>query len=958
MCPYVCFLSRGISFFQNFRHKSNCKWEARIYENGKQRFLGYFTNEDEAALAYDEHALRLHGRNAKLNFPAHWKGVRLPPVHIFPGRSNAPRSTSRQKSSNRYSLGNKSLAASLSIAGARSTRAVGEKRSGRVQPVKGTSRFRGVSWNSNCAKWRAQVWKGSDVHHLGYFEDEVDAARAYDEAVIRIRGPNAPTNFPRSEYEGLGGIDGDPRRNGSCIKSKAFEGLLRNNLDSIRRRTGKKSFPRFAPPWNKDIENSSAFNAKQQGWQGRPSSRMLGVSWSSKHRAWLAEIWDGDAYQSLGVYGTEMEAARAYDLACLKQHAADALTNFPLKEYEMELAAMALKDLAGSDTASNSADGETNESDARKEEDVSATSVKPLDETYGVNRMKHPSLSAGMPMNSSKQAGRYSSVRNQTFDRLRGHPHAMSQRNFAMPVVDSCLRRQPVSMSLPSQNVRSAEVQSQAPSNNHTLYGAPRKSQLEPGVSWDNKEGRWMSQIQYQGKMHFLGYFDSSGEASAAYEAALGLLYGPANYMSSAGGLGAAKSDMQSATAPNRDSLTTLERLLMTQNRNGVPVRSTNGPAWTSPPPSSSGTNNQIRAPGMYDSGAPLNGPQNLMHNASNFHFTNHRQKFSFQGMDSSGDFVAQQQVLGGPGPHTKMAASAMHDPRHTSGVTHVQRSPALVTERVLQQLNGQIKEFSELYKAHQAQLEQRNHLIGALTTMLGQQQSTHPAPQNRNVNNQHLPTASSLAAPAQSPRAVRTESNNKNPSGTLEALIGMIGASLSAARRDNDVQQQKSSVPSISMMAALQKGASYANVNQMQSEIQQRQNRHCTTSPFPARAGSGESSKGLAPDTSLPSGSLQSSASNFMDTLQRLGISSSNPSAQIDVHGIAALKRALDQMDDIKREQSATTLDEVTVATDNQTNGRFGDASMKVGHPDSLDDLYYEHGGKRQKTTAMVSMA
>ena len=50
-------------------HKSNSKWETRIYENGKQRFLGYFTSEEEAARAYDSHALRLHGAAAKLNFP-------------------------------------------------------------------------------------------------------------------------------------------------------------------------------------------------------------------------------------------------------------------------------------------------------------------------------------------------------------------------------------------------------------------------------------------------------------------------------------------------------------------------------------------------------------------------------------------------------------------------------------------------------------------------------------------------------------------------------------------------------------------------------------------------------------------------------------------------------------------------------------------------------------------------
>ena len=33
-----------------------------------------------------------------------------------------------------------------------------------------TSRYVGVSWNSNSAKWRAQMWLGRELHHLGYFE--------------------------------------------------------------------------------------------------------------------------------------------------------------------------------------------------------------------------------------------------------------------------------------------------------------------------------------------------------------------------------------------------------------------------------------------------------------------------------------------------------------------------------------------------------------------------------------------------------------------------------------------------------------------------------------------------------------------------------------------------------------------------------------------------------------------
>ena len=44
-----------------------------------------------------------------------------------------------------------------------------------------------------------QVWKGNDVRHLGYFDSEADAAKAYDRAAVELRGPAAPTNFDSTD---------------------------------------------------------------------------------------------------------------------------------------------------------------------------------------------------------------------------------------------------------------------------------------------------------------------------------------------------------------------------------------------------------------------------------------------------------------------------------------------------------------------------------------------------------------------------------------------------------------------------------------------------------------------------------------------------------------------------------------------------------------------------------------
>ncbi|WZN63611.1 2-amino-3-ketobutyrate coenzyme A ligase [Chloropicon roscoffensis] len=59
---------------------------------------------------------------------------------------------------------------------------------------------RGVSFCKVTGSWRAQVKTMGKQHQLGYYNDEEMAAKAYDMAVIKIRGKHAVTNFPAEEY--------------------------------------------------------------------------------------------------------------------------------------------------------------------------------------------------------------------------------------------------------------------------------------------------------------------------------------------------------------------------------------------------------------------------------------------------------------------------------------------------------------------------------------------------------------------------------------------------------------------------------------------------------------------------------------------------------------------------------------------------------------------------------------
>ncbi|KAK1410779.1 hypothetical protein QVD17_37318 [Tagetes erecta] len=173
-----------------------------------------------------------------------------------------------------------------------------------AETTRRSSIYRGVTRHRWTGRFEAHLWdkgtwnsiqnkKGKQIY-LGAYDSEEAAARTYDLAALKYWGPDTTLNFEIDTYK---------------KDIEEMEKLSKDEyLASLRRR-------------------SSGFS--------RGVSKYRGVARHHHNGRWEARIGRvlGNKYLYLGTYGTQEEAAAAYDLAAIEYRGAKAVTNFDISMY-------------------------------------------------------------------------------------------------------------------------------------------------------------------------------------------------------------------------------------------------------------------------------------------------------------------------------------------------------------------------------------------------------------------------------------------------------------------------------------------------------------------------------------------------------------------------------------------------------------------------------------------------
>jgi hypothetical protein len=217
-----------------------------------------------------------------------------------------------------------------------------------------TGQYKGVQWNQEHNQWRSELKYDNKSYNLGYYDNEADAAKAYNDFALylnqtkncmyllnEISEPGyivTPRNVPEENKQEL-------LNNKSCsylgvqyhktrctynaqIKKDGKSYFLGSNKDPLE---CAKLYNQQAAYFNAQNDGSkynlnenivcepkNIVGEKAQTKTEKKSSKYFGVSFSKQKNKWIAVIVVNKKQTNLGSFEDEIEAAEAYNKAAIE----------------------------------------------------------------------------------------------------------------------------------------------------------------------------------------------------------------------------------------------------------------------------------------------------------------------------------------------------------------------------------------------------------------------------------------------------------------------------------------------------------------------------------------------------------------------------------------------------------------------------------------------------------------
>eukprot|EP00985_Skeletonema_marinoi_P017052 scaffold9269_cov149-Skeletonema_marinoi.AAC.2 len=297
----------GVSFDKRMN-----KWHAQIMIAGKSRNIGYYENEEEAAVDYARAVFKYKGQG-------HWDRSH----DQLRGAAICGNKTKKRQKDGVIAFDLTDVPPQSPV----------PKCAGTIKD--GALKYAGVTFNKRTNKWKAQIHIDGKNRHIGYYENEEEAAVDYARALFKYKGQGALDKARERRA-----LDKEREQNGEiCGVTTAVKGLCdrhstHGNKYGLDNEVGKKraltSGGSIGGNKTKKCKKVDAFVLdltgvppqspipKSGGHIKEGASKYKGVHFNKQKNKWQAKLGIEGKNRHIGYYDNEEEAATDYARAVFK----------------------------------------------------------------------------------------------------------------------------------------------------------------------------------------------------------------------------------------------------------------------------------------------------------------------------------------------------------------------------------------------------------------------------------------------------------------------------------------------------------------------------------------------------------------------------------------------------------------------------------------------------------------